>query len=104
LTIKKFAEVEAYTTRTRYNISIAQKSSIAQFVNTAFMTFLITYFYIKNYYGTGGLIYNQTMVFLTNAFVPVIANAVNAPYYIKRFLRNKEKQKGDKSVKTQKEA
>jgi hypothetical protein len=44
------------------------------------------------------------MVFITNAFIPVLANLANAPYLMKKFFRERELKNGDKSIKTQAEA
>lgn len=45
---------------------------MAQFINTAVITFAISTWVTNNIYGAGGLVYNQTYVFLSNAVIPAI--------------------------------
>lgn len=49
---------ERWSTYTSYNVKLATKLTIVQFLNTAILQFVITYLFYKNYYGSGGLIYN----------------------------------------------
>ena len=53
IVIRKLAGYESLPTRTEYIISIAQKLTIAQFINTAILTFTIQFLSTQNYYGAG---------------------------------------------------
>ncbi|CAD8053519.1 unnamed protein product [Paramecium sonneborni] len=101
--IKNVSLFERFSTQTGYNISLASKSSMAQFVNTAVITFAISTWVTKNIYGTGGLVYNQTYVFLSNAFIPAIVSLIDAGTLSKWVFQYLEKKKGNKSLKTQKQ-
>ena len=68
------------------------------------MTFLISYFIVRNYFGNGGLIYNQFFVFIMNMIIPNVMGFINPGFYIKNFLRKRERKKEDKSLLTQAEA
>ena len=48
--------------------------------------------------------YTQTLIFMTNAIVPVGMQFVCYNYYLRKFLLHLQKKKGDKCVLTQGEA
>jgi hypothetical protein len=56
---------------------VATLSGIAQFSNSALITFFINTLVLKNTFGSGGLIYNQTYVFLSNAIIPSVIELVD---------------------------
>ncbi|CAD8059583.1 unnamed protein product [Paramecium sonneborni] len=101
--IKSVSIFEKFSTQTGYNISLASKSSMAQFINTAVITFAISTWVTKNIYGAGGLVYNQTYVFISNAFIPGIVQLLDAGTISKWLFKYLEKRKGNKSIKTQKQ-
>lgn len=45
---------------------------MALFINTALISLVIDFFLTGNVIGSGGFIYNESNVFLLNAFVPPI--------------------------------
>ena len=94
---------EQYSTWTNFYIAAASKQAWAMFFNTALVTFII-YTVIGNYWGIGGMIKVITQVFIINAFYGPIYNLVNPFYQLKKFLRNRAKSKGDRSLLTQKQA
>lgn len=83
------ANYEKHLTITEYNVSLAQKLSIVQFINTALITFAITFVVIKNYFGSGGLILTQFLVFILNFLVPTLKSIINPFYILKTFFRNR---------------
>ncbi|CAK58393.1 unnamed protein product (macronuclear) [Paramecium tetraurelia] len=99
--IKNISLFEKFSTQTGFNISLASKSSMAQFINTAVITFAISTWVTKNIYGAGGLVYNQTYVFISNAFIPGIIQLIDAGTISKWLFQYLEKKKGSKSIKTQ---
>ncbi|CAD8132867.1 unnamed protein product [Paramecium octaurelia] len=101
--IKNVSQFERFSTQTGYNISLASKSSLAQFINTAVITFAISTWVTKNIYGTGGLVYNQSYVFVLNAIIPAVVSFIDAGTVTKWVFQYLEKKKGNKSVKTQKQ-
>jgi len=63
------------------NISFAIKLTLVLFCNTALMTLAVEILTFDNYYGNGGMIGTESMVFILNAFVPPLAWLIN-PWYI----------------------
>jgi hypothetical protein len=82
-TISMTTAWERWSTKTGHNVQLATKLAVAQFVNTALLQFLITQLIIRNYYGQGGLIYNQTFIFATDMGVTIIMSLVNIPWLVK---------------------
>lgn len=64
--------MEKISTKTKFNISFAIRQSAALFTNTALISLVIDFFITKNVIGKGGFIYNESNVFLLNAFIPPI--------------------------------
>jgi len=77
--------------------------AIILFSNTALITFLVEIITFKNYYGAGGMIYTEYIVFIFNAFIPPLAWFVDPWSIIKRYKRNKELKKKTSSC-TQQQA
>ncbi|CAD8092456.1 unnamed protein product [Paramecium primaurelia] len=103
IVIRKVSLFERFSTQTGFNISLASKSSLAQFVNTAVITFAISTWVTKNIYGTGGLVYNQTYVFISNAILPALIQLIDSSTIMKWLYQFFELRKGKASVKTQKQ-
>ncbi|CAD8115595.1 unnamed protein product [Paramecium primaurelia] len=100
--IKKIAAFQGFSTNTGHHISIATSAGIAQFVNSALVTWLVfTLLFDENYYKDGGLIYNQTYVFISNMIIPAITAILDPSYWLKVYQRYQEEQKGKYSVCTQ---
>lgn len=73
---------------------------MALFSNTALITLAVEIVTFGNYYGVGGMISCESMVFFFNALVPPLAWAVD-PWHLKKVKKRKiEIAKGDKSVLT----
>ncbi|CAK88674.1 unnamed protein product (macronuclear) [Paramecium tetraurelia] len=100
--IKKIAAFQGFSTNTGHHISIATSAGIAQFVNSALVTWLVfTLLFDENYYKDGGLIYNQTYVFISNMIIPAVTAILDPFYWLKVYQRYSEEQKGKYSVCTQ---
>ncbi|CAD8107052.1 unnamed protein product [Paramecium sonneborni] len=100
--IKKIAAFQGFSTNTGHHISIATSAGIAQFVNSALVTWLVfTLLFDENYYKDGGLIYNQTYVFISNMIIPAVTAILDPAYWIKVYNRYSEEQKGKYSLCTQ---
>jgi len=56
---------------------------------------------LKNTFGSGGLIYNQTYVFISNAVIPSIIELADVWGLYRRYQQWSETQKGEKCVLTQ---
>ena len=74
--------------------------TLALFSNTALITLAVEIVTFGNYYGVGGMISTESMVFVFNAIVPPLAWLVDPWDISKRNKRAKEIAKGDKSVLT----
>ena len=63
-------------------MSVAKKLSIALFINTSLITFIIKIILpgreksYANLFGSGGLIYNQNYIFIMNIILPTILNLI----------------------------
>lgn len=64
---------EKWSTKTKLNISFGKKLTYALFSNTALITLAVEIVTFGNYYGVGGMITTESMVFVFNAIVPPLA-------------------------------
>ena len=72
--IHKICDYEKRSTKTKMNISFANKLTLGLFFNTAFITLIVEIVILKNIYAfAGGMIYNEFLVFIFNAVVPSLA-------------------------------
>lgn len=74
--------------------------TLALFSNTALITLAVEIITFGNYYGVGGMIATESMVFVFNAIVPPLAWAVDPWHLNKNRKRRNELAKGDKSLLT----
>jgi formate/nitrite transporter FocA (FNT family) len=74
---------EKWSTKTKMNISFGIKLTLVLFCNTALITLAVEVLTFENYYGTGGMIGTESMVFILNAIVPPLAWLIN-PWYMSR--------------------
>ncbi|KAL4484377.1 hypothetical protein ABPG74_019554 [Tetrahymena malaccensis] len=97
------------STRTQDNIFLSKNLSIARFINSAIVGFIIQLYVSKKstkqetLFGQGGLADDANYFMITNCILPTLAQVVNFDYYIQAFLRKIEEKKGNQSVKTQEE-
>lgn len=92
--IIKFGQSERHSTRTSYDVSVAKKLGIAQFLNTAILT-LIVNFVIKDpneeiivsIWKIGGLNADLTLIFIINSIVPWLTQLVDPSYFYKLYVR-----------------
>jgi len=70
--IHHIVDLEKISTKSKFNISYAQKYAFALFLNSALITYFVEILGEKNYYGPGGFIYTETLVFVWNCFIPPI--------------------------------
>ncbi|CAD8126273.1 unnamed protein product [Paramecium sonneborni] len=109
--IIKFAELEQQATRTDYNVSVAYKMGVAQFLNTAILTLIIN-LVIKDKSVTlnqaiwqiGGLNSDIMLIFITNSIVPWFTLLFDVNYFYKLYVRNKIIKQGINCKYTQNEA
>ncbi|EWS72684.1 kinase domain protein (macronuclear) [Tetrahymena thermophila SB210] len=98
-----------YSTRTKDNIFIAKGLSVARFVNSALISFIIQIYVQSNkdkqtvLFGQGGLSDNANYFMISNCFVPFLSELINPEYYLLILLRKIEAKKGVESIKTQSE-
>ncbi|CAK82673.1 unnamed protein product (macronuclear) [Paramecium tetraurelia] len=109
--IIKFAELEQQATRTDYNISVAYKMGVAQFLNTAILTLIINLFISGNIssldqaiWQTGGLNSDVMLIFITNSIMPWLTQLIDINYFYKLYVRQKIIQQGENCKYTQNEA
>jgi len=92
--IIKFAQSERHSTRTSYDVSVAKKLGIAQFLNTAILT-LIVNFVIKDsgeptivaIWKIGGLNADLMLIFIINSIVPWLSQLFDPSFFYKMYVR-----------------
>ncbi|CAK58012.1 unnamed protein product (macronuclear) [Paramecium tetraurelia] len=83
---------------------LLENSPVALFINTALISLVIDFYLTGNVIGKGGFIYNESNVFLLNAFIPPIVWFVD-PWSIQKDYQRQKQQKNVKNcVLTQQEA
>lgn len=87
---------ELWSTKTKFNISFANKLSLALFLNSAMITYFVEILGEKNYYGPGGFIYTETFVFIWNAIIPPMVWLIDPWTLIKDYKRNQELERAKK--------
>jgi hypothetical protein len=75
--IKNFVLLEKIDTKTEFNISMAKKVTIALFINTALLVYVIEILINDNIIGTGGFIQAETAVFVSNAWFTILVWVVD---------------------------
>eukprot|EP01016_Furgasonia_blochmanni_P028922 TRINITY_DN3045_c0_g1_i7.p2 TRINITY_DN3045_c0_g1~~TRINITY_DN3045_c0_g1_i7.p2 ORF type:complete len:400 (+),score=43.92 TRINITY_DN3045_c0_g1_i7:2281-3480(+) len=94
--IKHLTNFETYINKTEFNISWATKTSIAQFVNTAMVTYVVKAIYDTNFWATGGFIQSMTTLLLMNAIQTPLMTIIDPGYLVKLFTRGRLKSDGEK--------
>ncbi|CAK66150.1 unnamed protein product (macronuclear) [Paramecium tetraurelia] len=109
--IIKFAELEQQATRTDYNVSVAYKMGVAQFLNTAILTLIINLFIQEDIvsldqaiWQTGGLNSDVMLIFITNSIMPWLTLLLDVNYFYKLYVRRKIIKQGENCKYTQNEA
>ncbi|CAK64281.1 unnamed protein product (macronuclear) [Paramecium tetraurelia] len=109
--IRKFAELEAPTTKTEYDISAAKKLGFAQFLNTAIITLIVNLVIVKegekSYYAVikqGGLNQDVMLIFITNGIMPWLMALLDPFYLYRLFMRYQIQLQGQACNVTQQEA
>lgn len=98
------AAFEKNKTLTDVYSSVATKLSLALFINSALVSYLVTSTYLENYSGSSGLIYNETNVFVSNAFLNPLLYTLNIAYWLKVYKRKQNVKLADKCPLTQGQA
>ncbi|CAD8121477.1 unnamed protein product [Paramecium sonneborni] len=109
--IVKFTELEQQATRTYYDVSVAYKMGVAQFLNTAILTLIINLFITEDVsslnqaiWQTGGLNSNIMLIFITNSIMPWLTQLLDVNYFYKLYVRQKIIRQGEDCKYTQNEA
>ncbi|KAL4491908.1 hypothetical protein ABPG72_006163 [Tetrahymena utriculariae] len=101
---RQIVKIECYNTYTLYNINLAQKLSLALFLNTALITCIMSVYYTRNVFGKGGLIYTIFYFFVVNAGSSFMSLLFDPMFYLKKILVWWFKRQGPKCTLTQEEA
>ncbi|KAL4500595.1 hypothetical protein ABPG72_003019 [Tetrahymena utriculariae] len=93
--IRKFAIFEKHATLTHYFIGVAQKSGIAQFLNTTIVVYIIKKIKLESQiYISGGLLYTIHFILLMNLVGSF--NIFMNPFYFYKLWQRRKAEKGDK--------
>lgn len=105
-TFHNIVDTERISSKTKFNIQFATKLSVALFINTAVISYVIDIVIVDNIIGEGGFIYNESKVFILNALFPPIVWLIDPYNLLKVHTRNKElaKVKLNQSAVTQQQA
>ena len=87
--IKNFVVMEKIETKTQFNISMAKKVTVALFINTALLVYVIEIIIGDNIIGNGGFIQAETAVFISNAWFTIAVWVIDPWYIDKVYQRNK---------------
>lgn len=100
VTYHHIVDTERISSKTKFNIQFAFKLTIALFINTAMMSYIIDIILMGNIITKGGFIQNETNVFILNALFPPFVWAFDPYNLLKIYQRNKELKKKHLSVVT----
>ncbi|CAD8187902.1 unnamed protein product [Paramecium octaurelia] len=110
-TIIKLIIREQHSTKTEYDISIAKKIGLAEFINVAILTLLVNILIkgqnettINTMYQKGGLNSDVMWIFMTDSFMPWFLFIFDFEHLKKLYIRRQIKQLGSTCKLTQKEA
>lgn len=83
----KIVDNELISTKSKFNISFATKLTFGLFMNTAMMSYIIDILGEKNYYGPGGFIFTESLVFVWNAVIPPLVWLIDPWTHQKNYKR-----------------
>lgn len=81
--ITELTEYEKHQTVTKKYTSQIIKTLIAQFINTAFIFYLIQLFNQRPYLSSAGLVVQVSTMLVVSGFISILTDAVNFPYIIR---------------------
>lgn len=100
-TIIKLIIKESHSTKTEYDISIAKKIGLAEFINVAILTLLVNILIkgqneskINVMYQKGGLNSDVMWIFMTDSFMPWFLFIADFEHLKKLYIRRQIKQLG----------
>lgn len=99
--IKVTSRMEKHVTLTSYNTSVALKQTIAMFLNTAIVSFIIHW---EDFYSPKGLAAEMYNIMISNAVVQPIVYRIHPAYRVQQFIRWRTVLKGDHALVSQTEA
>ena len=88
-TIPHLVEMEKHVSKSNQIISQSIKLLVVTFLNSAVIDFAITSIFSKNYYGRGGFIQTQTIIFFQNMFTTPTIKMLNVDYWIWKYEKIK---------------
>ena len=99
--IRRTSSMEKHVTMTSYNTSVSLKQTIAMFLNTAIVSFIIHW---GDFYSSQGLAAEMYNIMISNAVVQPIVYFLNIPYLWQRMVRFQAGRKGNRCLMTQRQA
>lgn len=99
--IKVTSKMEKHVTETSYNTSVALKQTIAMFLNTAVVSFILHW---QDFYSPQGLAAEMYNIMISNAVVQPVVYWLNPAYRVQQFVRWRAVGKGDRALLSQNEA
>ena len=100
VTYHHIVDSERISSKTKFNSQFATKLTIALFINTACLSYIIDIVIMGKVIPKGGFIQNETNVFLLNALFPPFVWLVDPYGMLQSFKRYRERRKGKLSVVT----
>ena len=68
--VHQITDSEKISSVTKFQMSFAYKYSVALFLNAAMISYTVDIIILKNVYGEGGFLFNESIIFILNAFFP----------------------------------
>lgn len=99
--IKVTSSMEKHMTQTSYNTSVALKQTIAMFLNTAIVSFILHW---GDFYSPQGLAAEMYNIMISNAVVQPVVYWLNPAYRVQQYIRWRACQKEDQVLLSQREA
>ena len=86
--MKWITKIEKISTNTKFQISYANKLTISLFVNAAIVSYVIDILIFSNVYGFGGFMYNESLIFILNAFIAPLIWLIDPWTLIRKLQRD----------------
>jgi len=98
--VRRFTDYEKHSTVTDINVSVAVKLTLARFLNTSIIIVLVNK-NTRNWFEGGSVAYDASFLMMIMAFQKPLLYALNIGGWLKKRSIEKQIEKGDKCVMTQ---
>ena len=82
--VKDLTEYERHKTMTNKLTSMIVKIFISQFINTAFIFYLIQVYNHRPYLSSAGLVIQVSTLIIVSGCISIFTNAINIPFWLRK--------------------